>query len=94
MSTPQHVFTSIALTRLRRGVATCCWIAALSLITQVLIFGVAAFMDVRHQVLEQQSTPATIVSAAQTAREQPLAVRSPLGPLPGTLKLPPGDGPF
>lgn len=26
--------------------------------------------------------------------EQPLAVHSPLGPLPGTLTLPPGDGPF
>jgi hypothetical protein len=34
----------------------------------------AAFLDVRHQVLEQQDTPATIVSAADAAREQPLAL--------------------
>jgi hypothetical protein len=73
MPTPQNVFTSIALTRLRRGVGFCCWVVALSLITQVLVFGIAAFMDVRHQVLEQQTTPATIVSAADAAREQPLA---------------------
>jgi hypothetical protein len=72
MSTPQTVFTSIALTRLRRGVSLCCWVAAMSLLTQVMVFGVAAFMDVRHQVLEQQTTPATIVSAAEQARSQPL----------------------
>ncbi len=72
MSTPQGVFISIALTRLRSGVGFCCWVAALSLLTQVLVFGVAAFLDLRHQVLEQQGSPATVVSAAAAAREQPL----------------------
>jgi hypothetical protein len=73
MSTPQAVFTSIALTRLRRGVSLCCWVAAMSLLLQVLVFGVAAFMDVRHQVLEQQAAPPTIVSAAEQERAEPLA---------------------
>jgi len=69
LATP-HV--SIALSRLRRGVNACCWIVVLSLITQLMIWGVATFMDVRHQVIEEHATPATVVSAAAVARQQPL----------------------
>jgi hypothetical protein len=72
MSTPQAAFISIALTRLRRGVGLCCWLAAVSLIAQLLVFGVAAFMDVRRTTLEDQTTPATVVSAAAAQRAAPL----------------------
>jgi hypothetical protein len=72
MASVQSPFISIALSRLRRGVGGCCLLIAISLITQILVFGVAAFMDVRHETIEAPAAPATIVSAEAAARTQPL----------------------
>jgi hypothetical protein len=49
--------------RLRSGVGVCCVIVVVSLVTQLMIWGVCTFMDVRFEVLEQQITPAAVVSA-------------------------------
>jgi hypothetical protein len=65
-------YISHALSRLRTGVCLCCWVVVLSLITQLLIWGVASFMDVRFSVLQEHVEPAKVISAAAAEREQPL----------------------
>jgi hypothetical protein len=69
LSTP---YISNALSRLRGGISLCCGIVAIALIVQLLIWGVASFMDVRFTVLEEQITPSTVVSAADAARDKPI----------------------
>ncbi len=60
-------YISNALSRLRGGVSLCCGVTAVALITQMLIWGVASFMDVRFTTLEAQIEPATVVSAGERA---------------------------
>ncbi|MEO8994414.1 MAG: alpha/beta fold hydrolase [Rhodanobacter sp.] len=59
---------------------------------------VACDADGRISTFRLVPTQATVGPSATTTvkgvRERPLAVTSPLGPLPGTLTLPHGDGPF
>lgn len=64
MATP---YISNALSRLRGGVSLCCGVTAVALIAQMLIWGVASFMDMRHKTLEAQVEPATVVSAGDRA---------------------------
>jgi hypothetical protein len=59
----QSPYVSQALSRLRRGVTVCCWVAGLSLVAQLLVWGTATFMDVRHKALEDAAPPGQIVSA-------------------------------
>ena len=70
MRSIQIPFVSISLARLRRGVTLCCWILGLALTTQLLVFGTAAFLDVRYQVLEDTSPGALIVSPSGSASSQ------------------------
>jgi hypothetical protein len=65
MQTP---FVSISLVRLRRGVTMCCWIVGLALVTQLLVWCFATFMDVRYQVLEDRTPGALIVSPGDASR--------------------------
>lgn len=62
-------FISAALSRLRGWVCLCCWVVALSLVTQLVIWGVASFMDVRYTILEVHAVPAAVVSAGDVAGE-------------------------
>lgn len=62
-------FVSIALSRLRRGVSLCCWMISLALITQLLIWCIATFMDVRHEMLPDKAATSLIVSANEAAKQ-------------------------
>ena len=68
MGSMQTPFVSISLVRLRRGVTLCCWIVGLALVTQLLVWGFATFMDVRYQVLEDRTPGALIVSPTDATR--------------------------
>ncbi|MCI0362755.1 MAG: hypothetical protein L0Y44_12665 [Phycisphaerales bacterium] len=59
----QAPFISVALSRLRGGVVICGWVVGVSLVTQLLIWCIATFMDVRYEVLQENAPAATIVSA-------------------------------
>lgn len=69
MATP---YISNALSRLRSGVSLCCGVVAIALIVQLLVWGIASFMDVRFKVLEEQTTPAAVVSANAAERSAPI----------------------
>ncbi len=72
MGTLATPFISNALARLRGGISLCCGVVALSLLTQILVWGVATFMDERFVTIEQQATPETVVSAAAIERQEPI----------------------
>lgn len=65
----QSPYVSLALSRLRRGVTTCCWVVGMALVIQTMIWAVATFMDVRFTVLQDSHKPELIISADQ-AREE------------------------
>jgi len=62
-------FVSMALSRLRRGVSLCCWVVSLALITQLLVWCFATFMDVRHEMLPDKASTSLIVSADDAAKQ-------------------------
>src|SRR5262245_14597865 len=67
MSSLQTPYVSLSLARLRRGVTICCWIVGLSLVTQILVWGMATFMDVRYGVLPDRSPSPLIVAPGEAA---------------------------
>lgn len=69
MSSIQTPYVSVSLARLKRGVTFCCWIVGLSLVTQLMVWCVATFMDVRFQVLPDKSPAPLIVSPEDAARQ-------------------------
>lgn len=75
MSSMQTPFVCIALARLRRGVLVCCWLIALSLIAQLLVWATAMFTDVRHHtVLVQASASPLIVNQAEKVPQNAPAI--------------------
>jgi hypothetical protein len=65
MSSMQTPFVGIALARLRRGVLVCCWLIALSLIAQLLVWATAMFTDARHHTIMVQAAAPLIVNQAE-----------------------------
>jgi hypothetical protein len=78
MGSLQAPYVSIALTRLRFGVSLCCWIVGLSLLTQLVIWCVVTFMEVRYQTIEAKSAPgALIVSGVESTKSAaPVSARA------------------
>lgn len=74
MSSMQTPFVGIALARLRRGVLVCCWLIALSLIAQLLVWATAMFTDVRHQTILVQASAPLIVNQAEKASQNSPAI--------------------
>src|SRR5687767_13179616 len=66
MPSIQAPFVSVALSRLRAGVCVCSWVVGLSLITQLLMWCIASFMDVRYETLQPHSAADKIVSAEES----------------------------
>lgn len=73
MSSIQTPFVSASLARLRRGVTFSCWIIGLALVTQLLVWCFATFMDVRYRVLPD-TTPAPLIVSADEAERQATSV--------------------
>jgi hypothetical protein len=63
---------SLALARLRRGVVVCCWVIGMAVFAQLIIWSLATYTDVRHEVIEQVAEAPLIVSA-DAARSRPAA---------------------
>jgi hypothetical protein len=63
MGSLQAPYVSIALTRLRFGVSLCCWIVGLALLTQLFVWCIATFMDVRYQTVEAKVAPGALIVA-------------------------------
>ena len=70
MRAVQIPYVSVSLARLRRGVTLCCWIVGLAATLQTLVFCVAAFMDLRYQVLQDKTPVTLIVSPGEAGHTQ------------------------
>lgn len=72
MFRPQPSFVGIALMRLRFSIMVCCWVLALSLVTQIGVWIAATYTDVRFETIKAAAAPATIVTSTQR-KNQPEA---------------------
>ncbi|MHC4415730.1 MAG: hypothetical protein ACYS0G_10635 [Planctomycetota bacterium] len=71
MSHPQNRSLSVALARLRFAVITSCWIIALSLATQVVVWSLATFTDLRYGDPEVPENTELIVEGAKKPARPP-----------------------
>lgn len=80
MQSMQSAYVSHALSRLNRGLSFCCWLVGLSLVTQLLVWGAAAFMDVRHKELKADAPAAQIVVGVESKSLAEVPAGGPLAP--------------
>ena len=59
----QISYVSIALGRLRRGVNVCCWITALALMVQLLVWCVVSFTNMRFESIEDTSRQPLVITS-------------------------------
>jgi len=68
---PTHTASvSIALGRLRFGVLLCCWLVALALVGQMVVWGLASFTDLRWTEISAHEEPPLIVKAEEAHQQQ------------------------
>ncbi|MDY7107457.1 MAG: hypothetical protein SYC29_02365 [Planctomycetota bacterium] len=73
---PTHTESvSLALGRLRSGVMLCCWLIAIALVAQTMIWALVSFTGMRWTELSAESEPPLIVKAEETDAQR---IRSPL----------------
>ncbi len=78
MSQPQNRSLSVALGRLRFAVVTSCWVIALCLVTQLLVWSLTTYTDLRYAGAENigQESPAVIHGSEKKRKKESRRVTS------------------